>query len=142
MRSGSPKATASGEGARVEPEPVECGDPQRCGYQVTGVVEPPVGCAIGETGLATYTTRSSEIAARRTCLIPNFHADRCYTEHEVDLHEFKLAERAEALGIEVATLEPARGDFNDDLRRLGREALAARVRIQLEADDAARFCGR
>lgn len=96
MRSGSPKATASGEGARVEPEPVECGDPQRCGHQVTGVVEPPVGCAIGETVLATYTTRSSEIAARRTCLIPNFHADRCYTEHEVDLHEYKLAECAAA----------------------------------------------
>ena len=53
-----------------------------------------------------------------------------------------LAERAEALGIEVATLEPVRGDFNDDLRRLGRAALAARVRIQLKADDAALFCGR
>ena len=53
-----------------------------------------------------------------------------------------LAERAAALGIEVATLEPVRGDFNDDLRRLGREALAARVRIQLEADDAAQFCTR
>jgi hypothetical protein len=53
-----------------------------------------------------------------------------------------LAERAEALGIEVATLEPVRGDFNDDLRRLRREVLAERVRIQLKADDAARFCGR
>ncbi|MDZ4374979.1 MAG: toprim domain-containing protein, partial [Phenylobacterium sp.] len=53
-----------------------------------------------------------------------------------------LARRAEDLGIEVAPLEPAHDDFNDDLRRLGREALAAQVRSQLVAEDAACFCAR
>lgn len=53
-----------------------------------------------------------------------------------------LAGRAAEQGIDVMTLEPAHGDFNDDLRRLGRELLATRVRGQLVADDAARFCAR
>jgi len=53
-----------------------------------------------------------------------------------------LARRAAVLGIEVAPLEPAHDDFNDDLRRLGRGALAARVRSQLAPEDAARLCVR
>ena len=53
-----------------------------------------------------------------------------------------LARRAADLGIEVAPLEPACDDFNDDLRRLGRGALAARVRSQLAPEDAERLCAR
>ena len=47
--------------------------------------------------------------------------------------------RAEALGIEGVTLTPARGDFNDDLRQLGREALRLNLRPQLAPEDVERF---
>ena len=43
------------------------------------------------------------------------------------------------IGINVLTLLPALGDFNDDLRRLGSYALAAGLRVQLRGDDAAGF---
>jgi hypothetical protein len=51
----------------------------------------------------------------------------------------RLAERARAAGIEALTLTPALGDFNEDLRTLGREALAAAIRVQLVPEDVARF---
>ena len=47
--------------------------------------------------------------------------------------------RAEAAGIEAIRLVPARGDFNDDLRQLGREALHAALRVQLAPEDVKRF---
>ena len=50
-----------------------------------------------------------------------------------------LTERATILGIEVLSLEPSMGDFNDDLRQLGRQAFADRLRLQLAPDDVARF---
>ncbi len=50
-----------------------------------------------------------------------------------------LSQKAIALGVETVVLTPAQGDFNDDLRQLGRQALANAVRIQLIADDVARF---
>jgi hypothetical protein len=50
-----------------------------------------------------------------------------------------LAERANPLGIDVIPLESRLGDFNDDLRILGRERLAAAVRIQFAVPDAGRF---
>lgn len=50
-----------------------------------------------------------------------------------------LAERAQTVGIEALTLVPTLGDFNEDLRRLGREALADGVRAQLAPEDLARF---
>ena len=50
-----------------------------------------------------------------------------------------LAERAQAAGIEALTLTPMLGDFNDDLRQLGADALAALVRVQLAPEDVARF---
>ena len=51
----------------------------------------------------------------------------------------KLTERAQDVGIDVLTLLPSGGDFNDDLRRLGPCALAASLRTQLYVDDATRF---
>lgn len=50
-----------------------------------------------------------------------------------------LAERAHAAGVEVLPLIPALDDFNDDLRQLGRSALADGVRLQVERADAERF---
>lgn len=50
-----------------------------------------------------------------------------------------LATRARAIGIEALTLDAVLGDFNEDLRRLGREAVSAGLRAQLVPDDVARF---
>ncbi len=51
----------------------------------------------------------------------------------------RLAARATEAGIETLTLTPRLGDFNDDLRRYGLAALQARLRLHLQAQDAARF---
>ncbi len=50
-----------------------------------------------------------------------------------------LIERANAAGIEAIVLSPALGDFNEDLRQLGIDALRAGVRVQLAPEDVARF---
>lgn len=50
-----------------------------------------------------------------------------------------LIERANADGIEAIPLSPALGDFNEDIRRLGIDALRAGVRVQLAPEDVARF---
>jgi len=50
-----------------------------------------------------------------------------------------LASRAQEAGIEALTLHPTLGDINEDLRQLGRDALAAGVRVQLAPEDVARF---
>jgi hypothetical protein len=46
-----------------------------------------------------------------------------------------LTERAQAAGIEVLTLSPTLGDFNEDLRRLGIDHLRAALRVQLAPED-------
>jgi len=53
-----------------------------------------------------------------------------------------LFERANAAGIEAITLSPTFGDFNEDLRQLGFDALRANVRVQLAPQDVARFMAR
>ncbi|MBQ8101701.1 MAG: hypothetical protein ACJAVZ_001302 [Afipia broomeae] len=50
-----------------------------------------------------------------------------------------LSTRAETVGIETITLSPHCGDFNGDLRRLGRDALRAALRIQIAPEDVGRF---
>jgi hypothetical protein len=50
-----------------------------------------------------------------------------------------LAERARTIGIEAMILGPTLSDFNEDLRRLGRDALADRVRAQIAPEDVERF---
>jgi hypothetical protein len=50
-----------------------------------------------------------------------------------------LGARAHADGIEALVLTPHWDDFNTDLTTLGREALAASLRVQLDPEDAARF---
>jgi len=50
-----------------------------------------------------------------------------------------LVERANAAGIEVIVLSPVLEDFNEDLRRLGHDALRASLRVQLAPQDVARF---
>ncbi|MBE0577946.1 toprim domain-containing protein [Devosia sp.] len=51
----------------------------------------------------------------------------------------RLSQRAQALGIEVLSLRPRLGDFNDDLRRRGLDALSEAVGAQLLAADRAAF---
>ena len=50
-----------------------------------------------------------------------------------------LIERANTAGIEAITLSPNFGDFNEDLRQLGVDALRANLRVQLAPQDVARF---
>jgi hypothetical protein len=50
-----------------------------------------------------------------------------------------LVDRATAEGIEPIVLAPQLGDFNDDLRRLGEDALRASIRTQLAPQDVERF---
>ncbi|MER9316335.1 toprim domain-containing protein [Mesorhizobium sp. M0659] len=50
-----------------------------------------------------------------------------------------LIERANADGIEVIVLSPILGDFNEDLRVFGVEALQANLRVQLAPQDVVRF---
>jgi ABC-type sugar transport system substrate-binding protein len=50
-----------------------------------------------------------------------------------------LSERAAAAGIETIVLKSRLGDFNDDLRVFGPEALKAALRVQIAPEDARRF---
>ncbi len=50
-----------------------------------------------------------------------------------------LGERAQEAGIEAITLSPWLGDFNEDLRALGIDALRAATRVQIAPEDVARF---
>ena len=49
-----------------------------------------------------------------------------------------LSDRAQAAGIELLSLLPALGDFNDDLRQAGASLLGQRAVIQLHEQDRAR----
>ncbi len=53
-----------------------------------------------------------------------------------------LTARAQQSGIEALTLGTVLGDLNDDLRHLGRDALAAAIRVQLAPEDVGRFLVR
>ena len=50
-----------------------------------------------------------------------------------------LTERAEATGVETIVWTPRHGDFNEDLRAFGLNALRAALRVQLVPQDVARF---
>jgi hypothetical protein len=50
-----------------------------------------------------------------------------------------LIDRAQQAGIEARVLTPKLGDFNEDLRTLGIDALQAAIPVQLAPQDAARF---
>jgi DNA primase len=51
----------------------------------------------------------------------------------------QLAHRAIGAGIDAVHLSPCLGDFNDDLRANGRDALRAHLRPQLAPEDAVTF---
>ena len=53
-----------------------------------------------------------------------------------------LIERARGVGIEAITLSPRLGDFNEDILTLGIDALRAALRVQIAAEDVARFMER
>ena len=50
-----------------------------------------------------------------------------------------LIERANTAGIETMALSPMLGDFNEDLRTLGRDAVRMQIRRHLAPEDVARF---
>ncbi|MBB2739448.1 UNVERIFIED_ORG: hypothetical protein J2R93_000471 [Bradyrhizobium japonicum] len=50
-----------------------------------------------------------------------------------------LMDRAQEAGIEAIVISPQLGDFNEDLRLLGFDALRAASRVQIAAQDVARF---
>ena len=50
-----------------------------------------------------------------------------------------LIDRAQTAGIEAIAISPQLGDFNEDLRLLGMDALRATSRVQIAARDVARF---
>jgi hypothetical protein len=50
-----------------------------------------------------------------------------------------LVDRAREAGIEAITLSPRLGDFNEDLRALGIDALRVALRVQIVPEDVARF---
>ena len=54
----------------------------------------------------------------------------------------KLIDRAHEAGIEPIVISPRLGDFNEDLRLLGIDALRAASRVQIAAQDVARFMER
>jgi len=56
-----------------------------------------------------------------------------------DVARDSLIARAESVGIEAAGLSPMRGDFNEDLREAGADALRAALKDQLLPEDVARF---
>lgn len=56
-----------------------------------------------------------------------------------DRAQGSLIEQANGLGIEAIVLSPRLGDFNEDLRAFGIDALRAQVRIQLAPQDVDRF---
>lgn len=50
-----------------------------------------------------------------------------------------LIERASTVGIEAIVISPQLGDFNEDLRTFGLDALRSQTRVQIEPQDVARF---
>jgi len=50
-----------------------------------------------------------------------------------------LVERARSVGIETVVLSPVLGDFNEDLRQFGVDALRAALRVQIVPEDVSRF---
>jgi Toprim domain len=56
-----------------------------------------------------------------------------------DLAVRTLTKRAQSTGIEVVTLSPVFGDFNEDLQQLGLDELRAALRVQLVPEDVVRW---
>jgi hypothetical protein len=50
-----------------------------------------------------------------------------------------LIDRSREAGIEAITLSPRLGDFNEDLRAAGIDALRAAIRVQIVPEDVVRF---
>jgi hypothetical protein len=112
-------------------------------------VTPPEVIAAGE-GIETMLSLRQALpcmpaiaalsAAHLGALIPPKAVRRLYIATEADAaarHGLgRLADRARADGIEAVPLRPVLGDFNDDLRLNGREALRLTLLPQLVAADA------
>jgi hypothetical protein len=89
----------------------------------------PIVAALSATHLAAF--------------VPPSGLRRLYIARDNDRAGCRAAEtlgaRAHAEGIEALVLTPQWDDFNTDLTTLGREALAASLRVQLDPEDVERF---
>jgi hypothetical protein len=82
-------------------------------------------------------------AAHLAALLVPATVRRLYVVLDDDAAGRRAAERLSARlpGVEVIPLAPRRGDFNEDLRQLGRQTLARSLRRQIPAADWRRFAG-
>jgi hypothetical protein len=82
-------------------------------------------------------------AAHLTAIRLSPALNRLYVVHDNDPAGRRaaaaLTARVQLAGIEALTLAPVLGDFNDDLRQLGSNVLAATLRSQLAPEDVSRF---
>jgi hypothetical protein len=82
-------------------------------------------------------------ATHLSAFVPPTGLRRLYIARDNDRVGRRAAEmlgaRANAGGIEALVLTPQWDDFNTDLTTLGREALAASLRVQLDPEDVERF---
>jgi len=62
-----------------------------------------------------------------------------HSSHSGDGAMAILIDRAREAGIEAIAISPRLGDFNEDLRLLGLDAFRAASRVQIAAQDVARF---
>jgi hypothetical protein len=93
--------------------------------------------------LPTMPMAAALSAGHLAAFLPPPGLHRLYIARDRDRAGHWAADRlmgwAQEAGIEAIVLMPSLGDFNDDLRRLGADALATRVRMQLAPEDVGAF---
>jgi hypothetical protein len=93
--------------------------------------------------LPTMPMAAALSAAHLAAILLPVTLRRLYIAHDADpagdRAQTTLTERAHQAGIEAIILSARLGDFNDDLRTLGIDALRADLRIQLAPQDVVRF---
>jgi hypothetical protein len=93
--------------------------------------------------LPALPTVAALSATHLAAFVPPSGLRRLYIARDNDRVGRRAAEmlgaRAHAEGIEALVLTPQWDDFNTDLTTLGREPLAASLRVQLDPEDVARF---
>jgi hypothetical protein len=95
------------------------------------------------SGLPKMPMTSALSAAHLAAILFPASLRRLYIVRDLDpagdVARDSLVERATSAGIEAVVLSPVLGDFNEDLRQLGIEALRAAFRVQIVPEDVSRF---
>jgi hypothetical protein len=119
-----------------EPAPAEAGDILAAGEGIETMLS--LRCVLPAMPMAAALS-----AAHLAAILLPLTLRRIYIAHDADpagdRAQTKLTERAHQAGIEAITLSARLGDFNDDLRALGIDALRAGLRIRLALEDVVRF---